>query len=261
MLSVIIPVFNERATLPTVLVAATRALPDIPKEIIVVDDGSTDGTREWLQGAFPTPTSPIARFELDASGNPAFSTTGLGPSFVVVPIYHTHNMGKGAALRSGFAVARGDVVVVQDADLEYDPADWITMYALIADRKVADVVYGSRFYGAPHRSLYFHHYIGNRVISLLFNLLYNQLLQDVEVGYKMLTRDVKDSLLLTCNDFGIEIEISAQIARRKKWRIYEVGITYYGRSYEEGKKIRWSDGLWALWYLLKFRLTPIARAD
>jgi hypothetical protein len=118
---------------------------------------------------------------------------------------------------------------------------------------VADVVYGSRFYGRPHRSLYFHHYLGNRTISLLFNALYNQTLSDIEACYKMMTREVKESLRLTCDDFGIEIEISAQIARARKWRIYEQGICYYGRTYSEGKKIRWSDGLKALWYLLKFR--------
>ncbi len=261
MLSVIIPVFNERLTLPKVLATVAAALPEVPKEIVVVDDGSTDGTREWLKANFPAPTTQFARFELDTSGNPVLMAAGSGANIVLATIYHARNGGKGAALRSGFAIAQGDVIVVQDADLEYDPAEWVKMYPLIAERKVADVVYGSRFYGAAHRSLYFHHYLGNRLISLLFNLLYNQLLQDVEVGYKMLTREAKDSLALTCDDFGIEIEISAQLARRKKWRIYEVGITYYGRSYEEGKKIGWKDGLWALWYVLKFRFTPVPRHD
>ncbi len=257
MLSVIIPVFNERATLPRVLAAASAALPDVAKEIVVVDDGSTDGTREWLKATFPASSAQFARFELDPAGNPVLAPAETGRSNTLVAIYHPRNSGKGAALRSGFAAAQGDVIIVQDADLEYDPAEWSKMYPLIAERKVADVVYGSRFYGAAHRSLYFHHYLGNRVISLLFNLLYNQLLQDIEVGYKMLTRAAKDSLVLTCNDFGTEIEISAQLARSKAWRIYEVGITYYGRSYAEGKKINWKDGVRALWYLVKFRFAPL----
>ncbi len=257
MLSVVIPVFNERATLPRVIAAVARALPAVAKEIIVVDDGSTDGTREWLKATFPTDRAQFGHFEIDGAGTATLQPPEESPATALVALYHPLNGGKGAALRTGLAAAHGEVIVVQDADLEYDPAEWTKMYPLIADRKVADVVYGSRFYGAPHRSLYFHHYLGNRLISFLFNLLYNQLLQDVEVGYKMLTREVANTLALTCNDFGIEIEISAQIARQKKWRIYELGITYYGRSYEEGKKINWRDGLWALWYLVKFRFAPL----
>jgi glycosyltransferase involved in cell wall biosynthesis len=168
-------------------------------------------------------------------------------------ILHARNLGKGGALRTGFAACTGDVVIIQDADLEYDPVDWAPMYDLIAIRGVADVVYGSRFSGRPHRALYFHHYMANRLISLLFNGLYNQTLSDIEVCYKMMSRAVLESLRLTCNDFGIEVELSAQIARAKTWRIYEVGITYYGRTYAEGKKINWRDGVKALWYLLKFR--------
>ena len=160
---------------------------------------------------------------------------------------------RGAAVRTGLACASGDVVVIQDADLECDPEDWSRTLPLIVDRKVADVVYGSRFYGRPHRSLYYHHYIGNRIISILFNILYNQMLTDIEVCYKMFTSDVLKSLHLTANDFGIEIEISAQIARARRWRIYEVGISYYGRTYDKGKKINWVDGLKALGYLVKFR--------
>jgi len=144
-------------------------------------------------------------------------------------------------------------VVIQDADLEYDPQDWAAMYDLIAVRKVADVVYGSRFHGRAHRSLYFHHYLANRLISLLFNILYNQTLSDIETCYKMMTAEVARSLRLSADDFGAEVEISANIARQRKLRIYELGITYYGRSYDEGKKINWKDGVKALWYLLKFR--------
>jgi hypothetical protein len=127
------------------------------------------------------------------------------------------------------------------------------MYELIAVRKVADVVYGSRFYGRPHRSLYYHHYMANRLISTIFNILYNQTLSDIEVCYKMFTREVRDSLRITCNDFGVEVQLGAQIALARRWRIYEVGIQYFGRTYDEGKKINWRDGLKALWYLVKFR--------
>jgi glycosyltransferase involved in cell wall biosynthesis len=176
-----------------------------------------------------------------------------GFSFTI--LFHERNRGKGAALRTGFSYALGNVIVIQDADLEYDPDDWSRMLPLITDRKVADVVYGSRFYGRPHRSLYFHHYLGNRLISFLFNLLYNQMLSDVEVCYKMFSREVLTELKLTSDDFGFEIEISAQIARARRWRIYEVGISYYGRTYDEGKKINWRDGLKALVYLDKFRIS------
>jgi glycosyltransferase involved in cell wall biosynthesis len=163
-------------------------------------------------------------------------------------------------VRSGFACATGDVIVIQDADLEYDPNDWSRMLPLITDRQTADVVYGSRFFGRPHRSLYFHHYLGNRLISLIFNLLYNQMLSDIEVCYKMFTSEVLKDLRLTSDDFGVEIEISAQIARAKRWRIYEVGISYYGRTYVEGKKINWRDGLKALMYLIIFRIRPKSSA-
>jgi hypothetical protein len=145
------------------------------------------------------------------------------------------------------------VLVIQDADLEYDPNDWEQMYDLIAECKVADVVFGSRFYGRPHRSLYFHHYLGNRLISFLFNLVFNQTLTDIECCYKMMTSGVARSLRLTANDFGIEVELCAQIARQRKLRIYELGIRYFGRTYAEGKKIKWKDGLKALWYVIWFR--------
>ena len=146
------------------------------------------------------------------------------------------------------------MVVIQDADLEYDPEDWAQMLDLICRRRVADVVYGSRFYGRPHRALYFHHYMANRLISFLFNLLYNQTLSDIEVCYKMFTREVLESLSITANDFGFEVQFSAQVALARRWRIYEMGISYYGRTYDEGKKINWKDGVKALWYLLKYRL-------
>jgi len=256
MLTVIIPVFNEAATLPRVLALVSTALPAVAKDVIVVDDGSTDGTREWLRANFPTGPRAAASIVVEADGRLAFEDDDTVPQLTVRPFYHDRNSGKGAALQTGLTQATGDVIVIQDADLEYDPADWGVMYELIAQRKAADVVYGSRFYGRPHRSLYFHHYLANRFISLMFNLLYNQTLTDIECCYKMFTREVTDRLRLTCNDFGCEIQISAQIALAGRWRIFETGISYFGRTYEEGKKIGWRDGLKALWYLIRFRLFP-----
>ncbi len=256
MLSVVIPAYNEVNTIAGVLSAVSAALPGVAKEIIVVDDGSTDGTREWLARNVPGGDVGFAVVAVAADGNLTANEpeTNPAPAVRVRVILHPRNLGKGGALRTGFAACTGDVVIIQDADLEYDPVDWAPMYNLIAVRRVADVVYGSRFSALPHRALYFHHYMANRLISLLFNALYNQTLSDIEVCYKMMSRAVLQSLRLTCNDFGIEVELSAQIARAKKWRIYEVGITYYGRTYAEGKKINWRDGVKALWYLLKFRV-------
>lgn len=245
-LCVVIPVFNERSTLEKVLRTVVDALPHVAKQVVVVDDGSSDGTREWLRVNLTDAESSLQR-ELRGASHATIE-------FDV--IFHETNRGKGAALRSGFARCSGDVVIVQDADLEYDPADWTRMWPLIAERGVADIVYGSRFYGQPHRSLNFHHFLGNKVISWLFNILYNQTLTDVEVCYKMLRREVLENIKLTCDDFGIEVELSAKIALRQNWRIYEVGISYYGRTYAEGKKINWRDGFKALFYILRFRFFP-----
>lgn len=256
MLSVIVPVFNEAATLPHVLAIIGSALPGVAKEVIIVDDGSSDGTREWLRANFPSGSRRATSIAVDRDGGLVFTDAPTAAPVVVRLFYHERNSGKGAALRTGLAAVNGDVIVIQDADLEYDPADWIAMYDLIVGRKVADVVYGSRFYGKPHRSLYFHHYLANRFISLVFNLLYNQTLTDIECCYKMFTRDVASRLRLTCNDFGCEIQLSAQIALAGRWRIYEMGISYFGRTYEEGKKIGWRDGVKAIWYLARFRLFP-----
>jgi len=252
-LAVIIPVFNERNTLGKILTIVVSVLPDVPKEIIVVDDCSTDGTREWLLSNFPKGEWSGSAITLNKNGNLKLASNAKSARVAVRTFYHERNKGKGGALQTGLSVATEDVIVFQDADLEYDPQDWIVMYDLIASRKVADVVYGSRFYGRPHRSLYFHHYMANRLISLLFNIIYNQTLTDIEACYKMMTHEVANSLRLSANDFGIEIEISANIARRKTLRIYELGISYFGRTYVEGKKINWRDGVKALWYLLKFR--------
>jgi glycosyltransferase involved in cell wall biosynthesis len=255
-LSVVIPAYNERHTIGPAVAAVAAALPGVSKEIIIVDDGSTDGTRDWLRATLPQESREGAGLDLLADGSLSFRQVGEGaaPSVTLRVIYHVQNKGKGGALRTGFAAVSSPVVVIQDADLEYDPQDWAKMYPLITERRVADVVYGSRFYGAPHRSLYFHHYMANRLISWLFNLLYNQTLMDIEVCYKMMRREVLQSIALSANDFGIEIELSARIALQRRWRIYEVAISYFGRTYAEGKKINWKDGVKALWYLFKYRV-------
>jgi glycosyltransferase involved in cell wall biosynthesis len=227
LLSVVVPVFNERDTVEEV-VRRVDAVP-IDKEIVLVDDGSTDGTREIL-----------ARLEERAN---------------VSVCYHAHNQGKGAALRTGFAKARGDVVLVQDADLEYDPNDYARLLQPIVDGK-ADVVLGSRFVtGESRRVLYFWHYVGNRLLTLISNAFTNLNLSDMETGYKVFRKPVLDSIRIEESRFGFEPEIVAKVAHGG-WRIYEVGISYAGRTYLEGKKIGWRDGVRALWCILKYNLRP-----
>ena len=258
-LSVLIPAFNEVGTIAQVVVAVARAIPHVDKEIVIVDDGSSDGTGALLDRVFAAGPGPWRGVEIAADGElRLLPEDGATPGRLRFKIlHHRQNRGKGAAVQTALAAASGDVFVVQDADLEYDPNDWAEMYRLIAERRVADVVYGSRFYGRPHRSLYFHHYLANRFISLCYNLLYNQTLTDIEVCYKMFSRAVRDSLKITCDDFGFEVQISAQIALARKWRVYEMGISYYGRTYLEGKKINWRDGVKALWYLLRYRFERV----
>lgn len=251
-LSLVIPAYNERRTLGALLCLASRAMPLVEKELIVVDDHSGDGTREWLRENVPETGRTGAAFRLSNDGG-LIDADGDGAATTIIAYYHPRNRGKGAAVRTGLARVSGEVVAIQDADLEYDPNDLQPMYDLIAHRRVADAVFGSRFYGNPHRSLYFHHYAANRIISLTFNMLYNQTLTDIECCYKMITSEVVRSLHLSADDFGIEIEISAALARRRGLRIYETGVSYFGRSYDEGKKIGWRDGVKALWYLVKFR--------
>ena len=223
-LTVVVPAYNEAGTIAMVV----ERLQTLPYElqIIVVDDCSEDGTAAVVEG--------------------------LGA--VVELIRHERNQGKGAALRSGFAHARGRIVVIQDADLEYDPVDIPELVAPIR-AGVADAVFGSRLIGGrPQRAHLFWHKVGNRALSLLTSVLYNTTLSDMETGYKAFRIDVLRSLVLTENSFGIEPEITGQICKRKL-RIYELPISYYGRSYEEGKKITWRDGFKALWVLFRVRLS------
>jgi glycosyltransferase involved in cell wall biosynthesis len=222
-LSVVIPVYNERATIEEVL-KRVQAVP-LDKEVVVVDDGSTDGTGELLRGLH----DPDVRV-----------------------IVQTPNRGKGAALRRGFAEARGAIVIVQDADLEYDPADYAQLLEPI-ERGVADVVYGSRFLGGPHRVLLFWHSVGNHLLSMLSNMLTNLNLTDVWTCYKVFRAEVLQSLTLREDRFGFEAEVTAKIARGR-WRIYEVPISYHGRTYAEGKKITWKDGVRGVWCTLRYGL-------
>jgi glycosyltransferase involved in cell wall biosynthesis len=224
MLSVVMAAFNERATIDEI-VRRVLAVP-LRIELIVVDDGSTDGTRERLR-------------ELQRE---------LGFTLVEQPT----NAGKGAALREGFARVRGDIVVVQDADLEYSPEEYPELIDLICSGR-ADVVYGSRFLGR-HRVFLFVHYLGNRLLTLLTNVLYNTMLTDMETCFKAMRVEVVRSMTLRSDRFGIEPELTAKIFKRG-YRVYEIPITYDGRSYEEGKKITWRDGVAAIWTLLKFRFT------
>ncbi len=223
--SVVIPVYNESATVEE-LIRRVREVA-VAAEIVVVDDGSTDQTAERLE-------------RLAASGD-------------LRVLRHPRNRGKGAALRTGFAAASGDVVLVQDADLEYDPRDYPRLLQPILDGR-ADVVFGSRFVGGEsHRVLYFWHSVGNRLLTLLSNVFTNLNLSDMESGYKAFRREVVAGLTLEEERFGFEPEIVAKVARGR-WRIYEVGISYSGRTYAEGKKIHWRDGVRAVWCILKYGL-------
>lgn len=225
-LSVIIPCYNEKSTIETI-VDAVKASPKKDLEIIVVDDYSTDGTRDILEKVISKKVDKI--------------------------IYHEKNMGKGAALRTGFKEATGDLVIVQDADLEYDPNEYPNLVEPIESGK-ADVVFGSRFMGgAPHRVVYFWHSLGNKFLTLVSNMFSDLNLTDMETCYKVFKREIISKITIEEDRFGFEPEITAKIAKTK-CRVYEVGISYYGRTYAEGKKIGWRDGVRAIYCILKYNL-------
>jgi glycosyltransferase involved in cell wall biosynthesis len=233
-LSVVIPVYNEGPTVQALIRLVVNApLPQgTAREVICVNDCSTDDTAarlDELPAMFPQCTFQIRH----------------------KPV----NEGKGAALRDGFKLATGDVVIVQDADLEYDPDDYMKLLEPIHEGK-ADVVYGSRFIGEPHRVLYYYHTLGNKFLTTMSNLFTNLNLTDMEVCYKVFRKSVLDQITIKCNRFGFEPEITAKVAKmRPRLRIYEVGVAYYGRSYEEGKKITWKDGVKAILTIIRFRFT------
>lgn len=226
-LSIVIPVYNEAATIVELLKLVTSIDVGLDKELIVVDDCSKDGTRDVLQKA--------------ATEHPEWRV-----------LFHDINRGKGAALRTGFAAATGDFIIIQDADLEYDPREYPLLLRPLLENR-ADVVFGSRFLGGgPHRVCFFWHYQGNKFLTTLSNMMTNLNLTDMEVCYKVFRREVLQSISLKEDRFGFEVEITAKVSHGK-WRIYEVPISYYGRSYEEGKKITWKDGFRALWCIFKYR--------
>lgn len=224
-LSIVIPVFNEEKTVEEIIRRAQDVDVGLEKEIIIVDDGSTDSTQQILKG-LNLPQIKI--------------------------IYHDKNQGKGAALQAGFSKATGNIILVQDADLEYDPRDYPKLLEPILDGR-ADVVYGSRFLGGPHRVLFFWHYVGNKMLTSLSNMLSNLNLSDMETCFKVFRKDLLDQINLKSKRFGFEPEITLKLSKLK-CRIYEVPISYSGRDYSEGKKIGWKDGVAAIIHILRFKL-------
>lgn len=242
-LSIIIPVYNERAYIEEVLLRVQAT--DLEKEVLVIDDGSTDGTRDLLRELEKAQADGKAEVPVQ-NGRACLSLQNI--RF----IFQDRNYGKGSALRRGFEMANGDVVLVQDADLEYDPKDYPKLLEPIFDGR-ADVVYGSRFLGGPQRVHYFWHYAGNKFLTLLSDMLTNLKLTDMETCYKVFRREVVQSIHFRSDRFGFEPECTAKVARGN-WRVYEVPISYAGRTYAEGKKITWRDGLTTLWCILRYNL-------
>ncbi|MBV8513936.1 MAG: glycosyltransferase family 2 protein [Acidobacteria bacterium] len=243
-ISVVIPVYNEKDTIDEILRRVTDT--EGRKEVIIVDDCSTDGTRQRLK----------TMAELRAKGEamaPAADSADPIPLGELRFFFQLQNQGKGAALRRGFEQVTGDIVLVQDADLEYDPRDYPKLLEPIIDGR-ADVVYGSRFLGGPQRVHYFWHYVANTVLTLLSDIFTNLKLTDMETCYKVFRREVLQGITLRSDRFGFEPEITAKIAKRD-WRVYEVPISYAGRTYEEGKKITWKDGVQALWCIIKYKFS------
>jgi glycosyltransferase involved in cell wall biosynthesis len=230
-ISIVIPVFNEAKTIGDVLSSVANAPPvDLKKEIIVVDDGSTDGTREFLQKQHD-----------------------------LIVIFHNENAGKGAAIRTGLKYVTGEIVIIQDADLEYSPHDYPVLVGPILQDN-ADVVYGSRFIGGVHRVLFFWHSVGNRFLTLLSNMFSDLNLTDMETGYKAFRADIFKTIRLESDRFGFEPEITAKVARHG-CRVYEVPISYCGRDYTAGKKITWRDGIAALWHIMRYNLLPSVKHE
>ena len=223
-LSVVIPVYNEKNTIKDLIRKVDSVISD--KEIIIVDDYSTDGTREILKSL-----EDNNRYRI---------------------FFHDKNMGKGAALRTGFKYVSGDIVIIQDADLEYDPREYEKLITPIIEGN-ADVVFGSRFLAGPHRVLLFWHYLGNKILTTLSNIFTNLNLTDMETCYKVFKKEVLNGINLKSNRFGFEPEFTVKIAKRK-YRIYEVPISYFGRDYSEGKKITWKDGIIAIWCIIRYKV-------
>jgi len=242
-ISVVIPVYNEKATIEEIL---RRVLDTEPrKEIIIVDDCSTDGTRQILETMAAKQTNGEALTAATDGADPI-------PLRDLRFLFQERNQGKGAALRRGFTEVSGDIVLVQDADLEYDPRDYQKLLEPILDGR-ADVVYGSRFLGGPQRVHYFWHYVANKMLTLLSDIFTNLKLTDMETCYKVFRREVLKGIVIKSDRFGFEPEITAKIAKGK-WRVYEVPISYAGRTYEEGKKITWKDGVQALWCIVRYMI-------